>query len=561
MHKNICRGLLLSCVLALSGSMLQTEAAEFSSKIKVKEGVVSGAYDNAHGTVRWFGIPYAKQAVGDLRFAAPQKAERYEEKDCTAFAPVNLQFNGKKVLGEEGVLTLDIYRPDTQEKGLPVMFFIHGGNNQTSNSRLIMGDKFAKEANCVYVSVQYRLGTLGFNNLPSLKTGAKYADSGNYGFLDQEAALQWVHHNIRRFGGDPKNITVSGFSAGGRDVMAMLISPLFKNKFAKAVSFSGGLTVADAEKSQQVLARKLAPLAVEDSKAETLNAAQQWLLSEDKSVKNYLQNIKAERLAPVMTGAVIRMSAFPHLYGDGKLLPKEGFKTKNFYSVPLLLLASRDEFSSFAARDPFFKDRLAEINKDKGTTEDFAYANKYGSLMYGYFNGQESAERIYDNYKNDIYVCSFDYAHDPHVVGEDYAVRNGAFHGVFTPFMSDQEYPFTKGTDIFATPGAQQLSRAFVASLGAFMRSGDPNTKELGCTWYKWEPQSREELVFDAEREQKKIYTRSGSLSYERILAELAADNSIRPESKETIVHSVLNGRWFSDAVDKAYHNQDLWQE
>ena len=79
------------------------------------------------------------------------------------------KFNGKNVIGQEGVLTLDVYRPDTGEKNLPVLVFIHGGNNQTSNSRLWMGEKFAKEANAVYVSVQYRLGLLGFNNLPALK--------------------------------------------------------------------------------------------------------------------------------------------------------------------------------------------------------------------------------------------------------------------------------------------------------------------------------------------------------------------------------------------------------
>ncbi len=325
-------------------------------------------------------------------------------KDCSKPAPANIQFNGRKVLGEEGILTLDIYRPDTEERDLPVLVFSHGGNNQYSSSRMWIGDKFAGEADAVYVSAQYRLGVLGFNNLPALGQGTPYEKSGNYGLLDQAAALDLVKKTIKNFGGDPQNITVSGFSAGGRDVMAMLISPLFRGKFDKAISFSGGLTVADAEKSRKVIAAKLAPLAVKDGIKEDVDSAAKWLLTDSDAARNYLMNKKAEDLAPVMAGAVIRMSSFPHLYGDGALLPQEGFATGNYFSVPLMMLTSADEASSFMARDAYFKDRLDKITTDKETRDEFTFANRYGSRFYGYFNGQESAENIYANYKNDIYV-------------------------------------------------------------------------------------------------------------------------------------------------------------
>ena len=336
----------------------------------------------------------------------------------------------------------------------------------------------AKETNAVYVSIQYRLGVLGFNNLPALQRGNKLEESGNYGLLDQAAALDWVKKNIKQFGVDPENITGSGFSAGGRDVLAMLIAPVFKDKFAKMISFIGGLTVADPSLSQKVLAHKLAPLAVEDGKAADLITAEKWLLSgkgkEAKAVRNYLHNIKAERLAPVMAGAVIRMSAFPHLYADGELLPEKGFASKKLNSVPLLLLACGDEFSSFAARDVYFKDRLGQLLKDDITTREYRFANKYGSKLYGLFNGQEAAAKLYPNYKEDIYVCTFDFGHSNEVVGEAFATRNGALHGIFLPFMTDQPYPFAK-SDAFKTAGAKQLSKAFLASLSAFMRTGNPN--------------------------------------------------------------------------------------
>lgn len=547
---------LLVVVLALLANTAL--AAEFPAQVKTSDGIVQGVYDAKYDIVKWFGIPYAQQADGVNRWALPQKAEKYSGvKDCSQPAPANLQFNGKDVIGQEGVLTLDVYRPDTDEKKLPVLVFIHGGNNQTSNSRLWMGDKFAKEANAVYVSVQYRLGLLGFNNLPALANGNALNDSGNYGLIDQAYALDWIKKNIKQFGGDADNITVSGFSAGGRDVMAMLISPLFKGKFDKAISFSGGLTVADFAESQKIIAQNLTPLVVGDGICVDENAAANWLMQDNDEVRSYLMNLPGERLAPVMAGALIRMKSFPHLYGDGKVLPKEGFGTDKFYSVPLLMLASSDEFTSFLARDQYFKNRMDKVLQDKLTTEEFVFANKYGSKFYGFFNGQQSAEDIYANYKAPMYVCMFNFGHDPAVVGEEYAVKTGATHGIFLPFLTDQPYPYTANTDVFTKPGPQELSDIFMASLSAFIRTGDPNNALLPQKWQAWTPQNRAEIVFDADAEHAKVYARRSDISYNGILAELEADNSLNAASKDYIIKHILNGRWFSGGLDAKYHNED----
>lgn len=554
----------LASLLAASVFTTAAEAANFNNEVKTQQGVVAGAYDDKHQVVQWLGVPYAQQPTGADRWREAQQAKKHKGiLDCTKAAPVNIQYNGKKVLGQEGMLTLDIVRPDTQEKNLPVLVYIHGGNNQASNSHLMEGNKLAQEGNMVYVSVQYRLGLFGFNNLPALADGNKKEKSGNFGFLDQAAALDWVRENIKEFGGDAKNITVSGFSAGGRDVMAMLISPVFKNKFDKAISFSGGLTVADADKSKKTIAQKLAPMVVEDGKQNNLINAENWLLSDNgkdkKAVRQYLQAMPAERLAPVMAGAVIRMSAFPHLYGDGEVLPTEGFATKHYYSVPLLMLASADEFSSFAARDPFFKDRLGLINNDYKTTSEFKFANKYGSALYGFFNGQQSAEVLYPHYKADMYVCSFAFAHTADVVGKEYMVRNGALHGIFQPFLTDQGYGYTKNTDAFEQAGSKELSKAFIASIAAFVRTGNPNTPALGTTWQAWNPTYRPELVWDANRQHARISSINSRVSYAGILAEMANDKSINEQSKNYIIHNVLNGRWFSDELDAQYGNSSLW--
>ena len=565
MHLLAKRGLAMAVTLFLSAGLSVVGEAAFAKQVKTEQGLINGAYDAQHQVVEWLGVPYAAPAKGELRWRGPEPAKKHKGVlECTSYAPSNMQSKNGKPVGEEGVLTLDIVRPDTEEKKLPVLVFIHGGNNQTGNSQMLKGNMLAKETNAVYVSIQYRLGVLGFNNLPALQRGNKLEESGNYGLLDQAAALDWVKKNIKQFGGDPENITVSGFSAGGRDVLAMLIAPVFKDKFAKMISFSGGLTVADPSLSQKVLAHKLAPLAVEDGKASDLITAEKWLLSgkgkEAKAVRNYLHNIKAERLAPVMAGAVIRMSAFPHLYADGELLPEKGFASKKLNSVPLLLLACGDEFSSFAARDVYFKDRLGQLLKDDTTTREYRFANKYGSKLYGLFNGQEAAAKLYPNYKEDIYVCTFDFGHSNEVVGEAFATRNGALHGIFLPFMTDQPYPYAK-SDAFKTAGAKQLSKAFLASLSAFMRTGNPNAELLGNTWQKWNPSYRPELVFDANRVQPRIYSVNSRVSYEGILAEMDNDKTISQESRDYIIHNVLNGRWFSAGLDAKYGNASLWEK
>ena len=204
---------------------------------------------------------------------------------------MGIQLSGSDIIGSEDCLNLDIYRPNTDETNLPVLLFIHGGNNQTGTSSEIDARKLAVNANCIVVSINYRLGALGFNSLPALKTGDINEDSGNYTLLDIAKSLDWINENIEAFGGNPNNITASGFSAGDRDIMAMLISPIFEGKFQKAIAFSGGMTISDPEESAQIIAKAIAPLVIEDNVKETEEDAYNWLLTDDTEVKYYLYSL------------------------------------------------------------------------------------------------------------------------------------------------------------------------------------------------------------------------------------------------------------------------------
>ena len=152
-----------------------------------------------------------------------------------------------------------------------MVVYFHGGGNRTGSPQELPGTRLASRADCVFVSAGYRLGLLGFNALPALQNGPD--STGNYALLDAAKALDWVQENIASFGGDPRNVTVMGFSAGGRDVLAMLSSPYFAGRFQRAISLSGGLTTADPGASARQTAAAFAPLAVEDGLFADQNSA------------------------------------------------------------------------------------------------------------------------------------------------------------------------------------------------------------------------------------------------------------------------------------------------
>jgi para-nitrobenzyl esterase len=319
--------------------------------VTIEHGELHGA---SHDDVRHFlGIPYAKPPVGELRWQRPEPPEAWDTpRAATQFGKRCAQANSAVLMNpaseDEDCLYLNVWTPNDAEK-LPVMVWIHGGGNVNGSASELVpytqpdakeyfydGEALAKK-NVVLVSINYRLGVFGFLSHPALDKPD--APSGNQGLWDQVAALTWVRDNIAKFGGDPKNVTIFGESAGSHDVCLHVASPKSKGLFHRAISQSGGcstlaLTKAAAEPAATALATAL-----------------------ECNGDDVLGCLREQQVVPLLTAAgMLPASATggrsigPTV--DGDFMPEQPrtrYKNGDINKVPYLLGSNTDEGTLFTA--------------------------------------------------------------------------------------------------------------------------------------------------------------------------------------------------------------------
>jgi para-nitrobenzyl esterase len=323
-------GSLVAAAPAVSASAVGGQTGGRGPVVGTSDGAVrglsSGAFDE------FLGIPYAAPPVGELRWQPPQPAARWSGvRDATQFAshcPQPASPFGRAGTSED-CLFLNVFTPRWRpaRRHIPVMVWIHGGALVTGESDDYLPTKLVQDGVTV-VTINYRLGALGFLAHPAL-ADAK-GQSGDYGLMDQQAALHWVQQNIARFGGDPRNVTVFGESAGGLSTLSQVASPQSRGLFEKAIVESGSYNLTQA------------PLSSAESAGEAFAtkagcASQTAACLRSLPISTILANENATGYTPNI---------------DSEILPESlgtAFATGNFNHVPIVNGTNRDEWRLFVA--------------------------------------------------------------------------------------------------------------------------------------------------------------------------------------------------------------------
>ena len=525
--------------------------------IKVSSGWLRGIRLTEMKVIAWLGVPYALPPVDRLRWKAPREVEPW-----TGILPASDFKNGciqmiqGLPLGSEDCLYLNIWRPDLAESDLPVFVFLHGGGNVNGSGRDFQGGELAYETSSIVITVNYRLGAMGFYRHPALRTGDPLDDSGNYGLLDIIHALRWVHTNIIAFGGDPDNVTLAGQSAGARNALAAYLSPLSEGLFHKLYVMSGGLTTVTSEQGEAKANDILASLLMKTGVTNTFEEALGWISTQSAAtISDYLIGQQAAHFAEIIGDTGLRMDAFPHLFEDGTVIPKEGFekiKHRHPSCMPIILGSTASEFSGFALTDPrFFHLQQGQLAEDEEQKKLYETAVQYGSELYAAFNVEQVAEKLISSIpKLPIYAYRFGWGLHDGVIDPGIRFLIGAPHGADIPFYTGdfsnvmQNYPVGVISE-HNDPGRKMLSSLMRSYLRRFLYTGEPNGEELPV-WQRWTSGSRstEILYLDANEEQAMVQL-IPKLTTNHIISRMDEDDRLTEEQRSWLKMHLFAGRFF----------------
>jgi para-nitrobenzyl esterase len=442
-------------------------AAGASPVVRTSEGKVRG--ERLEGVEAFRGIPYAAPPVGKRRFSPPARARRrHGVLDATGLTPPCPQLessNGPTALDEDCLL-LDVWRPRHTGRRTPVVFWIHGGGYENGSAGQHDPSQMVRDTHTIVVNINYRLGIFGWLALGSLDA-EQHDVSGNVGFLDQQAALRWVHRNIRRFGGESRNVTVAGESAGGFAVCEHLTSPGSRGLFAHAIIESGWCPTRTHEEALQQGADTAAALGCPDP-----GTAANCLRGKD--VLSLLHGWPSGDARPVVGG-----SAHP-------VDPIEAIDSGHFNRVPVVMGNTRDEFKFVKLANP---DMTADELRQAVAG---LYPDDVDAILAEYGDSYPTPADTFSAVINDPGICGIDdisrrLTHSTPVWRYEFndqspppevdspPVDIGAYHSSELQYLfgfakSDGSTKYQRGLD----PAERRLSREMIRYWGNFAERGRP---------------------------------------------------------------------------------------
>ena len=452
--------------------------------------------------------------------------------ECTQQLTSRTWIRSDEIVGSEDCLYVDVYRPDTHHKDLPVYVFLHGGSNVFGSAKLYDGAALAQREKIIVVVVQYRLGPFGWLSHPAFRDDENELDaSGNFGILDQIQALKWVKENIGAFGGNPRRVTVGGESAGARDTLTLLISPKASGLFRSAVVESGAppSSYFDTSDTGDPKTNQMIDwLLVDDGTVDDTGAAAAYRADmTNDEIEDYLRWKSAEEIMATHIAAGGKVQPFL----DGNVVPAEGFyatiESGKHNRVPLLVGTNRSEYKAYLryygayikflgvpSGDYSWADAYRVFDPGDLTLDDVlptpadkdlyeTVANLWTRIWRDGGADQPAAAFKDENDKNPVYSYVFQWEGGGDPEKEAFRTLVGACHAQELPFFFGwDESLFGWGFSEANRPGREGLQRAMMDYLGSFVWTGNPNlTGPHRPEWPQWsnvvgEPKV---IVFDAD--------------------------------------------------------------
>ena len=532
---------------------------------KTTSGITIGSV--IKNVINWDDIPYAQPPIDDLRWKAPRpikpnsndKILRPKENNFCIQEPSGMGgAEGDDFFsGTEDCLYLDIKAPKRNSKEpLPVMFWIHGGGNTTGLKDLYDFSTIVSKHNVIVVSVNYRLGPFGWFTHPAIQDLQSGLDkTSNFGTLDIIAALEWVQSNISLFGGDPNNVTIFGESAGGHNVLSLLVSSKAKGLFHKAISQSGYTTSYSKEEvfkpsnSSSISKHSSWNIVNKILKEKSLNFSQ----SKDiKKVRKLLQDMQAKEFFRFYAKRP-SYENLPLLTADGIVIPEVGLtkalsRPEFVNIVPTIAGSNRDEVKLWLASAKYFVEldysflgSVFRIPKVKLNDVDaFNIFNKYRSRAWKIRGVDEPLRNLKTAGNKQLYAYRYDWDDHRRLFIADFKELIGAAHATEIPLLTgNNKLVGSYGFLIYPRgPSKKFTSNNMMKFWTNFAKKGNPGISTNGIEWNKYgESSNSDYMVLDS---QDNLGMQSDSFSFSSLVTELNQEEKLTELERCVVLLQIL---------------------